>query len=126
MGGDVFSDAGGASVFFDDALDGAGGESSEISGGVDGALVFGVVEEEGGEGIVAGGEVVASGFGGGFADEDGAVFFAFAADDELATVEVDGIAVEANEFGDAEAAGEEEFDDGAVAEAGFGVSWDGV
>ena len=51
---------------------------------------------------------------------------ALAAYDELATVEVDAVAVEFDEFGDAEAAGEEEFDDGTVAEAGFGASVDGV
>jgi len=41
------------------------------------------------------------------ADEDGAVFLAFAADDEFAAVEVDGVAVEADEFGDTQTGAEE-------------------
>ncbi len=126
VGGDVFSDAGGAGVFFDDALDGAGSESSKISGSVDGVEVFRVVEEESREGIVADGEVIIGGGGGSLGDEDGAVFFAFTADDEFAAVEVDAVAIETAEFGDAKTAGEEKFDDGAVAETGFGVVGDGV
>ena len=46
----------------------------------------GVVEKEGGEGVASDGKVVAGGIGGGFADENRAVFFAFATDDELAAV----------------------------------------
>lgn len=65
-------------------------------------------------------------FGGGFGDENGAVFLTFAADDELAAFEVDAVAVELDELGDAEAAGVEELDDGAVAEAGFVGGVDGV
>ena len=110
----MFGDAGGAGVFFYDALDGAGGESSKISRGVDGVEVFGVVEEEGGEGIVADGEVILGGAGGGFGDENRAVFFALATNDELAAVEVDAVAVKPTKFGDAEAAGKEKFDDGTV------------
>ncbi len=122
----MFGDAGGAGVFFYDALDGAGGESSKISRGVDGVEVFGVVEEEGGEGIVADGEVILGGAGGGFGDENRAVFFALAANDEFAAVEVNGVAIEIAEFGDAETAREEELDDGTVAQTGFGVGRDGV
>lgn len=65
-------------------------------------------------------------FGGGFGDEDRAVFLAFAADDEFATFEIDAVAVKFSEFGDTEAAGEEKFDDGAVAETGFVAGVDGV
>lgn len=64
--------------------------------------------------------------GGGFRDENGAVFLALAANDELATVEIDAVAIEFDEFGDAEAAGEEKFDDGAVAKAGFCAGVDGI
>ena len=85
-----------------------------------------VVEEEGGERIIADGEIVASSFGGRLADENRAIFFAFTADDKFAAVEVDGVAVEAHKFGDAETAGEEEFDDGAIAKARFGVARNGV
>lgn len=124
--GDVFGDAGGSCVVVDDALDGAGGEATEVAAGVDGVEVVRVVKKEGRKAVVADCEVVASGVGCGFADEDRAVFFAFAANDKLATVEVDGIAVEIDELGDAETAGEKKFDDGAVAEAGLGVGGDGV
>ena len=66
--------------------------------------------------VVSGGEVVGDGFGGGGGEEDGAVFVAFAADDEFAAFEVDLAAVEGDEFGDAEAGGKEELEDGLVAE----------
>ncbi len=89
-------------------------------------MVFAVVEEEGGEGIGASVEVILDAFGGGFGDENGAVFLTFAADDKFATVEVDAVAVEFDELRDAETAREEELDDGAVAEACFGAEVDGV
>lgn len=123
---DVLRDAGLAGVFLDDALDGARSEAAEITGGVELALVFAVVEEEGGEGIGAGVEIILDAFGGGLGDKDGAVFLAFAADDEFATFEIDTITVKFSEFGDTEAAREEEFDDGAVAETGFVAGVDGV
>ena len=124
--GDVFGDAGCFGVVVDDALDAAGGEAAEVARGVDGVEIMRVVEKEGGQGIGTDGEIIFSSAGGGFADEDGAVFFAFATDDEFAAVEVNAVAIKIDEFGDAKAAGEEKFDDGAVAEAGFGVVGDGV
>lgn len=126
VGGDVFRDASFAGVFLDDALDGARSEAAKITGGVEFALVFAVVEKEGGEGVGAGVEVILDAFGGGFGDENGAVFLAFATDDKFATFEVDTITVKFSELGDAKAAGEEKLDDGAVAEAGFVAGIDGV
>ena len=41
-----------------EGLDGAGSDAAKIAGGVDGLLVVGVVEEEGGKGIVANAEIV--------------------------------------------------------------------
>lgn len=125
VGGDVLCDASFAGVFLDDTFDGAGSEAAEVAGSVEFALVFAVVEEKRGEGISAGIEVILDALGGGFGDENGAVFLTFAADDELAAVEVDTVAVEFGEFGNAEAAREEELDDGAVAEAGFVAGVDG-
>lgn len=119
VGGDVFGDAGDAGIFLNDALNRTGSKAAKIARGGDGLLVAGVVEEEGGESVGASIEVIADAVGGGLIDEDGAVFAAFTADDKFATVKVDGVAIEFAEFGDAEAAREEEFDDGAVAEAGF-------
>ncbi len=120
VGGDVFGDAGHTGVFLDDALDGAGGEAAEIAGGVDSLLVLAIIEEKRVERIGAGVQIVADAVGGGFGDEDGAVFAAFATNHKLATVEIDGVAVELGELGDAEAARKEKFDNSAIAETGFG------
>lgn len=75
--------------------------------------------------VAAGVEIIFYSFGGGGGDEDGSVFAAFATDDEFSSFEVDLVAIEIAEFGDAEATGKEKFYDGAVAEAGFGVEGDG-
>ncbi len=104
--GDMLGDAGKLGISLDDALDGAGSETPIIAGGVDGLEIFTVIEEEGSEGIGAGIEVVTDAFGGGFRDEDRTIFVAFAADDELATLEIDRITIEFDELGDAEAARE--------------------
>lgn len=84
-----------------------------------------VVEKERREGIGSGIEIVANTAGGGFRDEDGAVFLAFAANDKFATVEVDGIAIEGNKLGNAKPSREKKFDDGAVAETRFVIDVDG-
>ena len=120
----MLGDAGHFGVFLDDALDGAGGKTAIIAGGVDGLEVAAIVEKKRVEGISASREVVADAVGGGFGDENGSVFVAFTADDELAAVEVDGIAIELDELGDAKTTGEEKLDDGAVAKAGLGGSVD--
>lgn len=96
VGRDVLRDAGGAGVFFDNTLDGAGSETTIVAGGVDGVRVARVVEKEGGQGIIASGEVVASGVGGGLRDEDWPVFLTLAADEKFAAVEVDRVAIEIN------------------------------
>ena len=119
VGGDVFGDAGEFGVFFYEALDGAGGEAAVVAGGVGGAGVSGVVEEEGGELVGAALQIFGGTGCGCFTDKNGAVFLAFAADDEFAAVEVDAVAVKVDEFADAEAGGEEKLEDGAVAEGGF-------
>jgi len=123
---DVFGDAGEFGVVVDDALDAAGSETAEVTGRIDGVEMARVVEKEGGEGIASDCEIVTSGLSGGFADKNRTVFFAFATDNELAAVEVDTIAVQTDKFGNAKAAREEEFDDGAVAKARLGVARDGV
>ncbi len=46
--GNMFSNAGGAGVFFDDTLDTARGEAAEIARGVNGLLVFAVIEKKSG------------------------------------------------------------------------------
>lgn len=74
MRGDVLSDAGEFGPFFDDAFDAAGREAAVIAVCARCAGVAGVVEEKGGEAVVAGGEIIAYPIGGGFVDEDGAIF----------------------------------------------------
>ena len=85
VGSDVFGDAGGFGVVVDDTLDGAGGEPSEVPAGIDGVEVVRVVEKESGQAVISNREIVFGGFSGGFADENWTVFFAFAANNELAT-----------------------------------------
>ena len=53
VGGNMLGDAGGACVFLDDALNGAGGEAAEITGGVGLALAAAVAEEKRSEAVVA-------------------------------------------------------------------------
>ncbi len=95
----MFGDAGEFGIFLDDTFDGAGGEATKIARDVGRSLIFAVVEEEGNERIGAGGEIILDAVGGGFGDEDGAVFVAFATDHELATFKVDRITVEFDNFG---------------------------
>lgn len=106
MWGNVLGDAGHFGVFLDDAFDGTGGEAAIIAGGVDFIEIAAIIKKEGGEGIAAGVEIILDMLGGGGRNKNWAVFAAFAADDKFATVEVDRIAVEASEFGNAEATGE--------------------
>lgn len=126
VGGDMLGDAGFPCVFFDETLDGASGETAVIAGSVGSAIVAAVAKEERGECVGAGGEVFADAIGGGFGNENGAVFAAFTTDHEFATIEIDKIAVEADKFGNTETGGKEKLDDGAVAKAGFGVEIDFV
>lgn len=101
--GDMLGDAGKLGISLDDALDGAGSETPIIAGGVDGLEIFTVIKEEGSEGIGAGVEIVTDAFGGGFGDEDRTVLVAFATDNKFATLEINRITIELDEFGDAEA-----------------------
>ena len=124
VGRDVLRDAGGTGVFLDDALNGAGGEAAEVARGVGVALVSTVAQEERGEAVAAGVQIGLDVVGGGLGNEDGAVFTSLAADHEFAAFKVDGVTVEAGELGDAETAGKEQLNDGAIAETGFGVGRD--
>ena len=126
VGGDVFGDAGKASVFLDNAFNRASRDAPKIAGSINGLLVFAIVEEEGGERIGAGGKIFLDMIGGGLINKDGAIFAAFAANDKFTTPEVDGIAIEIDKFGNAEAAREEKVNNSAIAEAIFGVERDDV
>lgn len=76
----MLRDAGGASVFLDDAFDRTGSETAVVAGSVGGTEVLAVIKEERGEPIGAGVEIVADAVGGGLGDENWAVFAAFSAD----------------------------------------------
>ena len=82
----MFGDAGFFGVFFDNTLDRARSEAAVVAVLGRDTGIFGVIEEEGGEGIVADGEIIFDAGSGGLVDENRAVFAAFAADDELAAV----------------------------------------
>ena len=96
VGGDVLGDAGIFGATLEDALDAARGEAAKIAGGTDGREVAGVVEEKGGELILPSVEIIRNASGGGFTDEDGAIFLAFATNNEFATLDIDRVAVEAD------------------------------
>lgn len=54
---------------------------------------------------MAHGEIVLDAIGGDLTDKNGAIFTAFPTNIEFATLEVDGVAVEIDEFGDTQTAG---------------------
>ena len=58
---------------------------------------------------------------GGLVNENGTIFFTFTTDHEFTTGEIDGIAVKIAKFGNAKTTRKKQFNDGAIAEAGFGV-----
>lgn len=121
VGADVLGEAGKFGVFFDDTLDGTGGEAQLIVL----ADVSALIHEEGRGIVKAHGKVERDGIGSLVTDENRTVFLAFTANDEFAFVEVDLIAVQGDEFGDAEAGGKEEGDHGSIALVGWAVWRDG-
>ena len=126
VGCDVFSYAGGFSIMVDNALDRASGESSKIAASVNSVEMFRVIEKEGRQRIVPNSKIIASGVSGGFANEDGAIFFTFAANDKFTTVKVDAVAIKADKFGNAETARKEKLDDGTIPKTRFVVVGYGV
>lgn len=74
---------------------------------------------------MARGKIITCGICRSFADEDWAVFFAFAAYDEFTSIKIDRVAVETDKFGNAKASREEELNDSAISKAGFGICWNG-
>lgn len=116
---DVFSDASETSVFCDHALDATRRQATIITRRVDGASVTTVADKQRRKAVSAFVEVVSNMLGSGVTDEDRSVFLAFSAHHELAPRGVDVVAVETTEFGDAQPAREEEFEDCSVAQAWF-------
>lgn len=83
---DVLGNAGCVGVFLDDAFDRARSEAAEITRSIDGLEIFAIIKEKGDKRVGADGEVIADPVGGGFGDENRAVFAAFAADDKFAAL----------------------------------------
>ncbi len=106
VGGNMLSDAGETGVFFDDTLDRAGSEATEIARSIDFALATAVVKKKWGKGVFALVKVGGNPIGGSRGDKNRTIFAAFTADDKFATVEIDRIAIEFNKFGNAKSAGE--------------------
>ncbi len=119
VGCDVLGETGGAGVAFDESLDAAGCKTL-VHAVFCLILTAGVVDKEWFSGVFAGGEVAFDPAGGLGGDEDGAIFLAFAANGELGAVGVDLVAVDGDKLGDAQAAREEQLDDGSVAQANGG------
>lgn len=85
----MLGDAGGASVFFYNAFDGARGETTVVTGSVNSLTMMGIVKEKSRKGIVAAVEIFSYTISGGLGDENWAIFLTFTADDKFTTFEID-------------------------------------
>lgn len=121
VGGDMLSDAGKADIFFEDALDGARSEAAEVAGGGGDLMIAGIIKKEGGEGVSAGGEIIADAGGGGGIDENGAILATFTTNDKLKAVEINRITIKRDEFGDTKTARKEQLDNGTITKTSFSV-----
>ena len=123
----MLGDASEAGIFANHRLHAARREAAEVATGVCGTVVAAITDEERVERIMSGAEVSLDLLSGTAADEDRPVFLALTAHHELAALEVDVVAVEINQLRDAQTAGEEQLDDGFVAQVGFfAVAWHGI
>jgi len=123
VGVNVLFDAGVGGALFDDLADAVGAEGAAADGEKDLGGGFFFRAEEVGALVV---EVVADGFEGPAADGDDAGLVAFAGDADESVVEVEGFEADFADFGEAEAGGVEEFEDGEVAAAEGDGGVDGV
>ncbi len=87
--GNMFGNAGHASVFLNDTLNGTRSEATIITGSINGLKIFAIIEKKGNERIGASVEIIADAVGGGFGDENRAIFVTFAADDKFTAFEID-------------------------------------
>ncbi len=115
----MLGNAGEAGVFLDDAFDRTSGETAEVARGIDGVEIFAVIKEKWSERIGASIEIFLDAVGGGFGNKDRTILAAFTTNHEFTAFEIDRITIKLDKFGDAQAAGIKEFNNGAVAEAGF-------
>ena len=127
VGADVLGDASEAGIFANHRLHAACREAAEVATGVCGTVVAAITDEKRVKRIMPGAEVGLDLLGGTAADEDRTVFLALTTHHELAALEVDMVAIEINQLRDAQATGEEQLDDGFVAQVGFfAIAWHGI
>ncbi len=89
----MFSDAGVASMSLDDALNAARGKTAIVARGGRDLEIFGIIEKEGGEAVVAKIEIIFNAISSGLVDENRTILFTLAAYDKFATFKIDGIAI---------------------------------
>ena len=127
MGADVLGDASEAGIFANHRLHTARREAAEVATGARGTVVATIADEKRVERIMPGAEVGLDLLGSTATDEDWTVFLALTTHHELATLEVDVVAIEIDELRDAQTTGEEQLDDGFVAQVGFfAIAWHGI
>ena len=127
VGANVLSDASEAGIFANHRLHTARREAAEVATGVCGTVVATIADEKRVERIMPGAEVGLDLLGSTATDEDRPVFLALTTHHELATLEVDVVAIEIDKLRDAQTTGEEQLDNGFVAQVGFfAVAWHGI
>lgn len=89
----MLGNAGKFGVFLDDAFDGTRSKAAIVARSIDRIKIAAVVKKKWGKGISTSVKVIANPVGGGFGDENRAIFAAFTANDKFATVKIDGIAI---------------------------------
>ena len=90
-------------------------------------MIATIADEKRVERIMPGAEVGLDLLGGTATDEDWTVFLALTTHHKLAALEVDVVAIEIDKLRDAQTTGEEQLDDGFVAQVGFfAIAWHGI
>lgn len=125
MGTDLLRDTGELGVMLDDPLDGSRRQAKAFALCVAG-FEAAVADEKGYGRIGSSIEIGREPFACLGANEHGTVFLTLAANHELAALEIDVVAIEIDEFGDAESTGEEKLQDGPVADTLGGVGIDSL
>ena len=127
VGADVLGDASEAGIFANHRLHTARREAAEVATGVCGTVVATIADEKRVERIMPGAEVGLDLLGSTATDEDWTVFLALTTHHKLAALEVDVVAIEIDKLRDAQTTGEEQLDDGFVAQVGFfAIAWHGI
>ena len=127
VGADVLGDTSKAGIFANHRLHTARREAAEVATGVCGTVVAAIADEKRVERIMPGAEVGLDLLSSTATNEDRPVFLALTTYHELAALEVDVVAIEINQLRDAQTTGEEQLDDGFVAQVCFfAIAWYGI